>query len=114
MLKEIIDIPNGDFYVERPIYLCDKCMTEFEDSNPHYVKENKHYCWGCSFLKGFITEKEYLKWAGGVNDHMFRAYIEDDEIKIKFGKYTPEELRLRRNKRARENYKRNQKVRVVK
>lgn len=59
------EVKNGDYSMEIPIYLCNKCSVEIHDSYPKTEFENDvHYCWKCSFLEGFINEREFLKFTG--------------------------------------------------
>lgn len=116
MIKDTISIPNFDidgtpFYMKLNIYNCDYCGTEFDSSAPHYQLQDKDYCYECAFLKSYITENEFLDYGTGYSSGMCRAFVEDNQIKIKLGKYTPEELRQRRNKKARERYKKKKQVR---
>lgn len=118
MLKDIISIPNfcidgTPFYMKLNIYNCDYCGIEFDDSAPHHHQQDEHYCFKCAFLNGYISEKEFLDYGIGFSSRMFRAFIENNQVKIKPGKYTPEELRQRRNKRARERYKKKKQAGVV-
>ncbi len=89
---------------ETYIIQCDRCKNEILPGNPHACDKQNDFCWECGFVEGKLTEKEYLKHSGFALSNI-RAWVEDGKINIKFGKYTPEELRIRRNKRARERYK---------
>ena len=91
MLKDTIIIvkqePDGTLACwDVELYQCDNCSKEFDASIPHYADGDHHYCCECAFLKGLISEKVYLDYGSGFNSHMFRAYVENGEVKIKYGK----------------------------
>lgn len=88
-LVEIKEIPNGKEKYRLNIYSCDKCGMFFNDSEPHTEKSNNtHYCFECSFILNFISEKDYLEHSGIfiANAH---AVVRFGEVIIFIGKKAP-------------------------
>jgi ribosomal protein L34E len=72
-----IKVKNGDHYEVAHYYKCDNCGKEIFEAYSHYLgdEENQHFCVECSFLKGMITERQYVDNCGGLSSSMFQAGI---------------------------------------
>lgn len=91
MFVEYEKVPNGDLLVSIPVYECDRCKKYLHDSSPRYNRsiEDGHYCGDCAFITGEIDENEYKNDFAYFINSPFRAYIENDVVILKVGKYTP-------------------------
>lgn len=79
MLKETLLIENGIFLVPFNIYTCDLCGRDIEECWPYtHFEDNQDFCLECSFIKGFITEEEFL--------HKLMLSIEDARAVVRDGK----------------------------
>lgn len=72
--------------IGEPVY-CYNCNKKMDHTFPRLLKENHLYCGDCSFIKGFIDEKEYIEnclyWFGMPN---VRIAVKDGEIFVVWGK----------------------------
>lgn len=82
------------------VYKCEKCGKEINESNPHEIVDDKVYCGDCAFIKGFITEKEYLMHYSPIDLNGTRAVIKDGEVFIGVGKFPWERTSRKRNCKA--------------
>lgn len=88
---------------------CNSCKEEIQHHFPHCNIDKGYFCWDCSFVAGLISEKEYFNGGIGLMYGMFRAYVVNDRVHIKKGKYTPDELKKRRKEKAIKRNNRNKK-----
>lgn len=65
------------------VYECDMCQAEIGAGHPHTFEDNQHFCWECSFIKGFITEIDFCKYSG-MSPGMFAAGINPKTNEIEF------------------------------
>lgn len=96
MLKEIWKIKNGDCLQDYYIFSCNHCGTNIEESWPHTEDEGNHFCVACSFIRGYITERQYLEYSGGLgwikNIH---AAVREGKVYTWVGYTTPWEPTLK-------------------
>ncbi len=76
-----IMIKNGDELVPYDIYECEECGKVVEESHPKTVTEDGVFCWDCSFIKGLISDQEYMKCCGVYLSGM-RAAVHDGKIYV--------------------------------
>lgn len=86
MEKRVIKIKNGDFFMDYTIFKCSRCGKEVEEAWPHIETENEVFCWDCAFIKGLISEYEYLENVGLCLPNI-RACVRNDEIFITTRKF---------------------------
>lgn len=94
MQLRTIRIRNGDYFQNYHIYQCDNCSDEIEESWPHWPSHTErdakiHYCWECTYIKGLITEKDYLNQTGFGWMKDAHAVVVDGKIISWVGKTAP-------------------------
>ncbi|MNB81410.1 HNH endonuclease [compost metagenome] len=95
---------NGNGFTLVDFYSCDECYEEICESHPHYAKNDIHYCWKCSFIRGLIDEKKFLRSSGYAHSG-YKARVHEGEIYIWEGNTPPWEMTnsdYRRTKEYRE------------
>lgn len=87
--KHTVKIPNGEIISFEECYSCDHCNQEVWDSHPHHCETvDEHYCWDCSFILGFIKEKDYLKCCP-INLENIRAGVFEGRVVLWTSKVPP-------------------------
>ena len=83
-------VQNGPVMVELCYYSCDRCNKEIFEGHPQVRKNNNsnHYCWNCSYILDFISEKDYLS-CSGVGLTNAHASVRNGEVIIWVGKRPP-------------------------
>lgn len=59
---------------------CPLCGSYIHESYPHYEKNDVAFCMDCAFIKGFITEQEYLKSFRIFCDDAGRAIVHEGKV----------------------------------
>lgn len=72
-------IYNGDILETLWYAVCPYCGEEVDCSHPHHeTKDGTVVCWDCSFIHGYLTEKEFLQY---INPYMAdRAVVHEGKI----------------------------------
>jgi hypothetical protein len=82
---------------------CGQCKKPIRIYQPRFVYKDRFYCWDCSYIKGLISENEYLSCCG-VPINGSHATIKEGKIIVWIGDKPPWEPRTNRQERNNRKY----------
>ena len=75
-----IYIENGDYLEPYYIYTCEGCGEEVEEAWPRVEDDDGVWCGNCAFIRGKISEKEYIRGFMFFDTRVKRAAVHNGMI----------------------------------
>lgn len=75
-----IYIENGDVLEPYCIFICEGCGEEIEEAWPMFDDSDGMWCGDCAFIRGKISEAEYIKSFMFFDGRVKRAAVHDGKI----------------------------------